>query len=339
MIRQPGRIDLPEKRTTLSHNVQDAAGADRRVRPGFMGVFDLFKQLFGGASNSSKPRKAPPPDHGMPVTELARRLDVPLTSVQQTPIRYHTFTVPKRSGKTRRFDAPDPSLKELQRRILHRLLKRLRTHPAAVGFESGLSIVTNARSHIDQAVVIRMDLKDFFNSTTSERVYRYFRAIGWNHEAGLLLRGLCTHEGSLPQGAPTSPRLSNLVNVRLDARLSGLGLRFGAMYTRYADDLTFSLSVDDAEAVHSLIGMTKAIVAEYGYRLHMRRKLHIRRRHDQQIVTGLVVNQSVNLPRRTRRWLRAVEHRRRTGGQPTLSDDQLAGWTALRHMINAQRAR
>lgn len=303
-----------------------------------MGLLDLLKNLFSGGASSTR-RKAPPPDQGMSVTELARRLDVPVASLQQMPIGYHTFTIPKRSGRTRRIDAPDPALKQLQRRILHRLLKRLRTHPAAVGFERGLSIVTNARSHVDQAVVIRMDLKDFFNTTTSERVYRYFRTIGWNHEAGQLLTALCTYEGSLPQGAPTSPRLSNLVNVQLDARLSGLGLRFGAMYTRYADDLTFSLIVDDAEAAHSLIGVTKAIVAEYGYRLHMRRKLHIRRRYQQQIVTGLVVNQSVNLPRRTRRWLRAVEHRRRTGGQTTLSDQQIAGWQALRHMIKAQRAR
>ena len=182
-----------------------------------------------------------------------------------------------------------------------------------------------------------MDLKDFFRSTTARRVERYFRLIGWERKAAKLLVGFCTHEGHLPQGAPTSPRLSNLVNYVMDARLSGVAARLHAVYTRYADDITFSFDTDNRQAVGHAIGATKAIVSQYGYRVHHRRKLRVARRHQSQRVTGLVVNERPALPRRTRRWLRAVEHRRATGGIATLTGEQLAGWRALQRMIETQR--
>jgi RNA-directed DNA polymerase len=108
------------------------------------------------------------------------------------------------------------------------------------------------------------------------------------------------------------------------------------VYTRYADDFTFSLQQDDRAAIHKLIRDTKRIVADSGYELHQGRKLRIRRRHQRQLVTGLVVNSAVNLPRRLRHRLRAVEHHLATGRPATLTPAQLAGWHALRRMITAQ---
>ncbi|MCH8042575.1 MAG: RNA-directed DNA polymerase [Planctomycetes bacterium] len=141
----------------------------------------------------------------------------------------------------------------------------------------------------------------------------YFRAIGWNRPAAKLLVKLCTWQGALPQGAPTSPRLSNLVNYRLDARLAGLAARHGATYTRYADDLTFSFAEDDRDSVGRVRCAARLILEEEGYRPH-HRKFQARRRHQRQQVTGLVVNRRVNLSRSTRRWLRAVEHRAKHHG-------------------------
>ena len=89
--------------------------------------------------------------------------------------------------------------------------------------------------------------------------------------------------------------------------------------------------------ISSTIRMTKWVLAEYGYQLHNKRKLNIRRRHQQQCVTGLVVNDRVNLPRKTRRWLRAVRHHHETSRRATLTQKQLAGWTALEQMIENQR--
>jgi hypothetical protein len=208
-----------------------------------------------------------------------------------------------------------------------------------MGFERGRSIVTNAAVHVGSAVVVRMDVRDFFGSTTARRLGRYFRRIGWNAAAAKLLTRLCTHDDALPQGAPTSPRLSNLVNLDLDARLFALAGSRRARYTRYADDITFSFPEEDRAAIADAIGTTKTVLADCGYRLHTKRKLSIRRRHQSQRVTGLVVNEGVSLPRRTRRWLRAVAHRLRTGQGATLDEAQVAGWNAFLKMVDSQAGR
>ena len=109
-----------------------------------------------------------------------------------------------------------------------------------------------------------------------------------------------------------------------------------ATYTRYADDLTFSFPGDHPGSVHRLLWFVRKIVEDEGYDLHIKKKLHIRRRHDRQQVTGLVVNERVNLPRAVRRRLRAIEHHLRTGRTATLTQAQLAGWKALQTMIAKQ---
>ncbi|NLF32534.1 MAG: RNA-directed DNA polymerase [Planctomycetes bacterium] len=307
-----------------------------------MGLWDALRSLLG--FNARRPAR---PDPGLPATramaepgrdtgQLAQRLGVPLGYLETIQPQYRTFTIPKWSGAPRTILAPQDDLKQLQRTILRRLLGRLASHRAVTGFERGHSIVTNARVHIGAAVVIRMDLKDFFPTTKAARVGEYFRLIGWNDEAAALLMRLCTHGGSLPQGAPTSPRLSNLVNYRMDARLAALAAKLGAAYTRYADDITFSLGQDCRWLAAAAIRGTKAIVADYGYTLHQKRKLIIRRRHQSQRVTGLVVNERVALPRSTRRRLRAIRHCLDTGRPATLTASQLAGWDALEHMIRTQ---
>lgn len=289
-----------------------------------MGLLDFLKR--GGHRG---------PAGGRGLDELARRLGVREDELHSVPIRYRQFSIPKRAGGERRIAAPEAPLKAMQRCILRRLLGRLSAHPAATGFERGYSIVSNAFVHAGKEVVVRMDLKDFFRSTPSTRVRDYFISIGWSVPAADLLTKLCTHEKGLPQGAPTSPRLSNLVNQLLDSRLAGIAESLGASYTRYADDMTFSLK--DEEKVPALIRLVKIAVDEEGYELHQGRKLRIRRRHQQQLVTGLVVNERPALPRHRRRWLRAVEHRVAQRGKPTLTEAQLAGWMALASMVTRQR--
>ena len=237
----------------------------------------------------------------------------------------------------RELRVPDPATKAIQRRLLHGLLDRVPVHPAAHGFERDRSIVTNALPHAGRAVVIRMDIVDFFGTTSERRVRRLFRVLGWDAETAALLTRLTTDGGALPQGAPTSPRLANLVNVRLDARLAALAVRLGGTYTRYADDLTFSFAETQHGALADLLAATTKIIRQEGYALHLDRKLQIRRRHHRQTVTGLVINDHVALPRSRRRWLRAVEHHVYTGRPASISRDQLAGWQALEAMIERQR--
>ena len=109
----------------------------------------------------------------------------------------------------------------------------------------------------------------------------------------------------------------------------------GVQFPR-ATRLTFSFAADDSRAVHVLIRLCQRILAEEGYALHRRKKLRIARRHQRQVVTGLVVNQRLNLPRRTRRWLRAVAHHLAMGRPASLTAEQLAGWRALQAMIAGQ---
>lgn len=283
----------------------------------------LFKKLFKGTGHT--------------IEDLARRLGITPEELSAVRPEYTAFYIPKRSGGQRTIHAPSPALKQIQRLILRRVLGRLRAHPHAVGFERGHSIVTNAVCHVGQAVVAKMDIVNFFASTSGKRVEDYFRYIGWNREAAGLLTALCTFEGGLPQGAPTSPRLSNLVNHGVDAGLKALAESSGATYTRYADDITFSFPNDDNKAMRMVLTVTRQILRDYGYKVHMGRKRRIMRQHQRQEVTGLVVNRKAQLPRRTRRWLRAVRHRARGESGPTLAEWQLRGWTALEHMIATQR--
>ena len=288
------------------------------------------------------------PGQGHDLVELARRMGIDPRDLLRLQPRYREFTVPKRSGGARRIQAPESDLKRLQRLLLRRVLARLKAHPAATGFERGQSIVTNARAHRGQAVVLRFDLVDFFPSTRAKRLKAYFRRIGWNRRATRILLRLSTYENGLPQGAPSSPRLSNLVNYRLDARLAAMAARLGGVYTRYADDLTLSFPDEEMDRIRYMRRFVRKVVEREGYRLHLRKKMSIRRRHHRQLVTGLVVNDRVNLPRSTRRWLRAVEHRARLAAQtspgsagrpakrPTLDPAQLEGWRALQSMIARQ---
>ena len=272
-------------------------------------------------------------EKGYGLNELARRLGVSEAELDAVAVGYQEFRIPKRSGRGhRRILAPNRQLKAMQRRILRRVLALLVSHPRATGFERGRSIVTNAQVHCGAAVIVRLDIRDFFPSIKAGRINAFFGRIGWSRTAAKRLTELCTYDGGLPQGAPTSPRLANLVNYKLDTRLHRLGERLGAAYTRYADDMTFSFAVDDPATVRALVKLVKRIVRLEGYRLNGR-KLRILRRHQQQRVTGLVVNERVNLPRRTRRRLRAVEHHLATRRDATLTEDQMQGWRAYRMMI------
>lgn len=249
---------------------------------------------------------------------------------------YHRFAIAKKRGGTRTIDAPSPELKRIQRIILRRLLARLTPHNATTAYRKGRSIVSNALPHVGKAVVIKMDIVEFFPSTTAERVDYYFRRIGWDAEAAALLTRLTTLDGGLPQGAPTSPALSNLVNQIMDARIQRIVDHRKGSYTRYADDITVSFPADYPRRVRGVMQGIKAIARSFGYRIHVKQKLRVLRRHQQQRVTGLVVNDRLNLTRKKRRQLRAAEHRLRTRGTATMTEAQLKGWRALQDMIEQQ---
>ena len=232
---------------------------------------------------------------------------------------YHGFTVPKRSGGTRAITAPTRDLKRLQRAVYTTLLAPLAPHPAAHGFVPGRSVATNAAVHARASVLLKVDLADFFPTIHYRRVEGFFAALGAAPEVARTLAGLTTHRprlpdgfvvmpGEMPQGAPTSPALANLLCRRLDARLTGLATRLGARYTRYADDLTFSWPEGATPpALGRATWWIDQICQQEGFAVHPK-KTRVLRRAGRMMVTGVVVNDGVSVPRETRRRLRAQLH-------------------------------
>jgi len=236
--------------------------------------------------------------------------------------RYTSTEVPKKSGGKRTITAPDFLLKTVQRAIYGQVLAKQKLHAACHGFRKKKSTATNAAPHRKQEIVINLDLKDFFPSISGGRVYGLFLKLGFNENQSRLLTRLTTYENALPQGAPTSPAIANLVARRLDSRLAGLAKKANLRYTRYADDLTFS---GDASAV-SLLPSIRKIISEEGFQV-ARQKTHISRRGARQDVTGLTVNEVVSVPRYFRRRLRAVLHRIENGLSATWNDREVTANT------------
>lgn len=302
----------------------------------FIGVGNLFGWFKPYKETHKAERKRAAKGQGFNLDELARRLGMSSGDLAAFEPGYKAATIPKKRGGTRTLHIPDRVTKSLQRTILRRLLRNLKTHDAAMGFDPGISIAHNAGMHVGQAVVIKLDLKDFFPNTTAKRVDHYFRRVGWDAQCAKLLTKLVTHRDGLPQGAPTSPRLSNLVNYVLDCQIQRHVDQHKGTYTRYADDITVSYPEDWPKYVRGTVQVVRRVCRRHGYTVHTKGKLRIVRRHQQQRVTGLVVNDRVALPRAKRRWLRAVEHRLKTAGRASLTAEQLAGYKALQHMIDTQ---
>lgn len=246
-------------------------------------------------------------------------------------IHYVRFTVRKKSGGTRELAAPRPALAAAQRWILRNVLDLVPPHDAAHGFVRARSTVTNAGPHAGKAVVVNADLKDFFPTVTFPRVRGVFRWLGYSPAAATVLALLCTEaprrevtaDGrtwlaavgprALPQGAATSPALSNLVVRRMDARLAAIAAKLGLTYTRYADDLTFSGGAECLPKVGYLLARLRHIAQDEGFAVN-EAKTRVQRRNRAQSVTGLVVNERPGVPRDVVRRLRAILHRARREG-------------------------
>jgi retron-type reverse transcriptase len=235
---------------------------------------------------------------------------------------YIRFKMPKKTGGERLISAPMPKLKQAQSWLLKNILVKIPVHDAAHGFRSGHSIVSNAKPHVGANVVINFDLKDFFPSITYRRVKGLFRSFGYGEAVATIFALLSTEaereeveldnqtyfvatgERYLPQGSPASPAITNLLCRRLDSRLAETAANLGFVYTRYADDLTFS-TPEDNPRICNLLRHTEAIVSYEGFTIN-ESKTRILRQSKQQEVTGIVVNSYPNIDRQTLKQFRAT---------------------------------
>ncbi len=247
-------------------------------------------------------------------------------------IHYYNFTIPKRDGSQRQIWAPMSKLKSAQRWILLNIVEKLPVHGAAHGFVPGRSTLSNALPHTNPELLIKIDIKDFFPTVTFPRVKGIFRKAGYSEQLATLLALICTEapreelmykgkklfvslgDRALPQGAPTSPALTNALFLRVDRRIEGLADKLGLRYTRYADDLTFSLPADGKTKSADfksgkLVGLIKRILHDEGFDMHPS-KTKVLTRKSCQRVTGLVVSEkgAPRVPRELRRKVRAAIH-------------------------------
>ncbi len=278
--------------------------------------------------------------HGLPVfnneNDLAQALGIPLKELRflsfsrkvSTVSHYRKFYIPKKSGGKRLISAPMPRLKNVQYWILENIFNKVAIHPAVHGFALQRSIISNAQPHIGKAVVVNIDVKDFFPSVHYKRVKGLLQQLGFSEKIAVMLALLCTEaateevtidgqnyfvqkgERVLPQGAPTSPAITNILCYKLDKRLQGLANKNQCSFTRYADDITFSF--DNAQTnAQQLVWRIKKVLTDEGFTVHPD-KIRIMRKGAHQEVTGIVVNEKAGIPRKKLRQFRAVLHQLKT---------------------------
>jgi hypothetical protein len=284
---------------------------------------------------------------------------------------YQFWTIPKRDGTRRTITAPKRELKALQRWLLRNVFEKLPVHHAAHGFLAARSIASNARVHAGADIIVKVDVKDFFPTITWKRVKGMLRRAGLPESVATLVSLLVTEAPreivqfrgktlyvakgprACPQGAPTSPAITNAICFRMDKRLIGLARIFGFTYTRYADDLAFSCRKKTKKGaaqapVGALLHGVRRILEGEGFRVHQK-KTTVMRRGGTQRVTGLVVNEVpassgvpvARVPRDVIRRLRAAIFNREKN-RPTKEGETLAqikGLAAFVYMTDEKRGR
>ena len=240
--------------------------------------------------------------------DLLKGLDVPeeaylpclYTVSNQIETHYHPVVISKKSGGRRKLLVPDALLRTIQRNLLHHVLEEFQISEFACAYKKGTSIVDNARPHVGAKLVLKLDIQDFFDQITWILVYQNaFPGTHFPPAIRKMLTEFCCVRDRLPQGAPTSPTVSNLVMRPFDVHMGEWCREREIRYTRYCDDLTFSGAFAPEEVIRKVRGFLQV----YGFELN-RKKTRVLSRGNAQSVTGIVVNEKAQVSRAYRRKLR-----------------------------------
>lgn len=277
-----------------------------------------------------------------------------------TTDHYHRYTVPKRKGGTRNIAAPKPKLKDTQKKILEEILNKVSVSESAHGFIKGRSVVSGAQIHIKEPrLLINLDIKDFFPTITFERVRGMFKDFGYSGYIASLLAMLCTYceripievrgetkyvkvsNRILPQGAPSSPMITNIICRKLDHRLSTLATKMGCAYTRYADDMSFSFSSIENINAGKVCGLISKIVQAEGFTIN-KKKTRFLRPNNRQAVTGVIINNGeLGVKKEWVKRLRAAIYNanklKDNGEIPAKTIHEISGMAAWLESVNASR--
>jgi len=218
---------------------------------------------------------------------------------------YVRYKIPKKSGGYRTINEPMYLLKAVQKWIKENILDTLNTSPYSKAYKKGYSIKSNARFHKGMNTLICIDIENYFGNITQYRVYSLFLSLGYSKELSVLLSKLCTLKGVLPQGAPTSPVLSNLITVPLDNDIANIARNFSddnetVRYTRYADDISISGNNIKSSLI---ISELNKVLLRHGFSANTS-KTRVLGKNNAQVVTGVVVNEKLNTPLKKRKRIR-----------------------------------
>jgi S1-C subfamily serine protease len=232
---------------------------------------------------------------------------------------YQHFSIAKGPNKVRMISAPDERLKSLQRKLAGKLAELHRPRNPVHGFVADRSVKTNARAHMPRRFVVNIDLKDFFPTISQNRVEGMLSSLGIDARVAEIIARICCNNGHLPQGAPSSPTLSNMICFRLDKELMGIAKEARCIYTRYADDITLSSHQPPTALFAATLPRAgrfspdlfspklRNVVQQNGFTINPD-KVHYADRHSRRIVTGLKINELLNVDRRYVRNIRAALH-------------------------------
>jgi RNA-directed DNA polymerase len=208
---------------------------------------------------------------------------------------YRTFYINKKNGRLRRIDEPLPDLKAVQGWILREILYKIPVSKYAKGYIKGTSLKDNARFHKNQRTLINIDMENFFPNIKFGRIFHMFISLEYSRPVAVFLANLCCYRNSLPQGAPTSPYLSNIIASNLDRKISLYTNNLKLRYTRYADDISVSGEMNVQDVIYSV----KSFIESEGFKFN-KEKIRVSNTGARQIVTGIVVNEKLQAPRNYR---------------------------------------
>lgn len=240
---------------------------------------------------------------------------------------YLSWPIKKKSGKLRWIDAPMEDLKKAQEILLTSVLYTFEPHEAAVGFRPGIGIIAGPKKHYGAAVLLNIDLKDFFNSikqldliwasaVLADNIIGLNLTSASNDRVATAIRNLCLFKGRLPQGAPTSPAMSNIVCYDLDKKLTEACKTMDVTYSRYADDMTFSSKDKNLDMGMFLVKTILPVLKEYSFAIINPEKTRILRRHKRMTVTGVVINDKFGIPKWKLKNFRAHLHNLKCANDP-----------------------
>ncbi len=247
---------------------------------------------------------------------------------------YRHFTKPKKDGTDRHLVEPNPLLRAIQLEILKSRLSEHQPHPAAMGFIKKKSIADHVWAHAGAEIIITADIQDFFPNTRTDRIEAWWYGVYGDEEVARLMTLLTTYRGGLPQGASTSPMLSNLVNFEMDRQITKRVELSGGKYTRYGDDMVFSWHHRPPSDFERAIW---GILRDAGYELNPQKGWHVYHRRDEPEITGAVLgkNGKVTVPEWVNERIRDLQKLAKTD---EYAQNRLLGYVGYKQMIEKHKA-